>query len=102
MRAIDDGDVSDTAQMVKLVDTPASGAGDRKVVEVRVFFWAPIQNLRASLSSLTKTRESGFLRFCLLIFRTIAFLRTRKAHMRNDIVYDCYKFLRHYSEETCE
>jgi hypothetical protein len=29
--------------MVKLVDTPASGAGDRKVVEVRVFFWAPIQ-----------------------------------------------------------
>jgi hypothetical protein len=31
------------AQMVKLVDTPASGAGDRKVVEVRVFFWAPIQ-----------------------------------------------------------
>jgi hypothetical protein len=28
---------------VKLVDTPASGAGDRKVVEVRVFFWAPIQ-----------------------------------------------------------
>ncbi|MEB0099346.1 hypothetical protein, partial [Pseudomonas sp. DC1.2] len=26
-----------------LVDTPASGAGDRKVVEVRVFFWAPIQ-----------------------------------------------------------
>jgi hypothetical protein len=32
--------------MVKLVDTPASGAGDRKVVEVRVFFWAPIQSLR--------------------------------------------------------
>lgn len=103
MRAIDDGDVSDTAQMVKLVDTPASGAGGRKAVEVRVFFWAPIQNLRASLSSLTKTRESGFLRFRPLIFpRAIAFLRIRKAHMRNDIVYDCYKFLRHYSEETCE
>ena len=46
MRAIDDGDVADTAQMVKLVDTPASGAGDRKVVEVRVFFWAPISSLR--------------------------------------------------------
>ncbi|MEJ5120269.1 hypothetical protein WH284_06425, partial [Pseudomonas sp. MYb371] len=30
----------------KLVDTPASGAGDRKVVEVRVFFWAPISSLR--------------------------------------------------------
>ncbi len=27
--------------MVKLVDTPASGAGDRKVVEVQVLFWAP-------------------------------------------------------------
>jgi hypothetical protein len=24
-----------------LVDAPASGAGDRKVVEVRVLFWAP-------------------------------------------------------------
>ncbi|MCK0546385.1 hypothetical protein KJW28_01275, partial [Pseudomonas syringae pv. aptata] len=33
---------------VKLVDTPASGAGDRKVVEVRVFFWAPIQKNRAN------------------------------------------------------
>ena len=43
MRAIDNGDVADTAQMVKLVDTPASGAGGRKAVEVRVFFWAPIQ-----------------------------------------------------------
>jgi hypothetical protein len=42
------------AQMVKLVDTPASGAGDLTVVEVRVFFWAPYS---------TKTRESGFLRF---------------------------------------
>ncbi|MGY2201753.1 hypothetical protein, partial [Pseudomonas gingeri] len=28
VRAIDDGDVIDAAQMVKLVDTPASGAGD--------------------------------------------------------------------------
>ena len=47
MRAIDDGNVVDAAQVVKLVDTPASGAGDRKVVEVRVFFWAPIQQNRA-------------------------------------------------------
>ena len=31
-----------SAGVVELVDTPASGAGDRKVVEVRVFFWAPI------------------------------------------------------------
>jgi hypothetical protein len=27
---------------VKLVDTLASGASDRKVVEVQVLFWAPI------------------------------------------------------------
>jgi hypothetical protein len=48
---------------VKLVDTPASGAGDRKVVEVRVFFWAPIQASRLYALNLTETRESGFLRF---------------------------------------
>ena len=29
------------AQMAKLVDAPASGAGGCKTVEVRVFFWAP-------------------------------------------------------------
>jgi iron(III) transport system substrate-binding protein len=40
--------------VVKLVDTPASGAGDRKVVEVRVFSWAPNSD---------QTRESGFFRF---------------------------------------
>jgi hypothetical protein len=66
VRAIDDGNVEDTAQMVKLVDTPASGAGDRKVVEVRVFFWAPIQNSRSALSY-PETRESGFLRYSPLI-----------------------------------
>ena len=43
VRHINSGNAEDHAQMVKLVDTPASGAGDRKVVEVRVFFWAPIQ-----------------------------------------------------------
>ena len=52
------------AQMVKLVDTPASGAGDLTVVEVRVFFWAPIQ-ISESIWNCTKTRESGFLRFWL-------------------------------------
>jgi hypothetical protein len=30
------------AQMVKLVDTPASGAGGLTAVEVQVLFWAPI------------------------------------------------------------
>ena len=59
MRAIDDGNVVDVAQVVKLVDTPASGAGDRKVVEVRVFSWAPNSD---------QTRESGFFRFRPLIF----------------------------------
>ena len=29
------------AQVAELVDAPASGAGDRKVVEVRVLSWAP-------------------------------------------------------------
>jgi hypothetical protein len=29
------------AQVVKLVDTPASGAGPRKGVEVQVLSWAP-------------------------------------------------------------
>jgi hypothetical protein len=29
------------AQMAELVDAPASGAGTRKGVEVRVLFWAP-------------------------------------------------------------
>ena len=28
-------------QVAELVDAPASGAGDRKVVEVRVLSWAP-------------------------------------------------------------
>ena len=33
------------AQMAELVDAPASGAGTRKGVEVRVLFWAPIHFL---------------------------------------------------------
>ena len=28
--------------MAELVDALASGASDRKIVEVRVFFWAPL------------------------------------------------------------
>ena len=59
MRAIDNGNVEDAAQMVKLVDTPASGAGDRKVVEVRVFFWAPIQVYSYTMQITHKDRESG-------------------------------------------
>jgi hypothetical protein len=51
VRAIGRQTLTDTAQMVKLVDTPASGAGDRKVVEVRVFFWAPNSELEITLIS---------------------------------------------------
>ena len=36
------------AQMAELVDAPASGAGARKGVEVRVLFWAPFFRVRAS------------------------------------------------------
>src|SRR5690606_35560814 len=32
------------AQMAELVDAPASGAGTRKGVEVRVLFWAPFHS----------------------------------------------------------
>jgi hypothetical protein len=61
MRHINSGNVADAAQMVKLVDTPASGAGDRKVVEVRVFFWAPIQVYRFTLyNHLKSPRKRAF------------------------------------------
>jgi hypothetical protein len=33
------------AQMAELVDALASGASDRKIMEVRVFFWAPSEFL---------------------------------------------------------
>ena len=62
MRHINSGNVADIAQMVKLVDTPASGAGDRKVVEVRVFFWAPIQVCNQQVAEpLKKPAKAGFL-----------------------------------------
>ncbi len=44
------------AQMAELVDAPASGAGDRKVVEVRVLFWAPF-TLPQIIRKLTKKRQ---------------------------------------------
>ena len=37
------------AQMAELVDALASGASDRKVVEVQVLFWAPIFILLTAL-----------------------------------------------------
>jgi hypothetical protein len=89
------------AQMVKLVDTPASGAGDRKVVEVRVFFWAPIQIQGYGLEFHRNPRKRVF---CVsgvrkAIYKSIA---PRRAHLRNNIVYHCCKILQCDSEEPCE
>ena len=44
--------------MAELVDAPASGAGDRKVVEVRVLFWAPFSS--RLLAWLEVAAKSGF------------------------------------------
>ena len=41
------------AQMAELVDAPASGAGARKGVEVRVLFWAP-STLSALIAEVAK------------------------------------------------
>ena len=42
------------AQMAELVDAPASGAGARKGVEVRVLFWAPFSCISTSPLGSTK------------------------------------------------
>src|SRR5437868_960228 len=48
------------AQMAELVDAPASGAGARKGVEVRVLFWAPIsRRLRRPPPSALRLRTIG-------------------------------------------
>ncbi|WP_218190227.1 hypothetical protein, partial [Pseudomonas sp. NFACC42-2] len=65
-----------------------SGAGDRKVVEVRVFSWAPNSD---------QTRESGFFRFRGLKTSTSNF--PLSAHLRSFIVYPCNDLL-HSSEEN--
>ena len=69
MRHINSGNAEDYAQMVKLVDTPASGAGDLTVVEVRVFFWAPIQISELALEFHKNPRK-----------RVFAFLAFEKPH----------------------
>ncbi|CAI8843425.1 hypothetical protein EMIT0P74_230045 [Pseudomonas sp. IT-P74] len=120
------------AQMVKLVDTPASGAGDRKVVEVRVFFWAPIQiqgydlefhrNPRKRVFAFLAPEKSPTLcrselardalenSACSQTERAIVHAhreqarsyRNQRPHLRNNIVYHCCKFLQCDSEEPCE
>ena len=135
MRHINSGNVADTAQMVKLVDTPASGAGDLTVVEVRVFSWAPISSLRleqfqdshknprkrvfafpASEKHPTLFCRSELARdaletsTCSQTERAIVHAhreqarsyRNQRPHLRNNIVYHCYKFLQCDSEEPCE
>ncbi len=47
--------------MAELVDAPASGAGTRKGVEVRVLFWAPKSHFRTSSNVLKTPRKRGFL-----------------------------------------
>lgn len=44
--------------MAKLVDAPASGAGARKGVEVRVLFWAP-SRLKLGAHRLVAPNEHG-------------------------------------------
>src|SRR4051812_29610758 len=52
--------------MAELVDAPASGAGARKGVEVRVLFWAPFTHLGASQNHRQKGGNPLFSRwFCL-------------------------------------
>jgi hypothetical protein len=58
--------------MVKLVDTPASGAGDLTVVEVRVFFWAPI------LHKNPRKRVFAFLGFVNSFSLTVGAVRGRE------------------------
>ncbi len=41
MRTLSRHSATDLAQVVKLVDTPASGAGGLRAVEVQVLSWAP-------------------------------------------------------------
>ncbi len=105
VRHINGGNAEDEAQMVKLVDTPASGAGDLTVVEVRVFFWAPIQiqghdlefhkNPRKRVFAFPGSGKDESKRLPDLPF-------AHKAHLRNNIVYHCCKFLQCDSEEPCE
>ncbi|WP_323161986.1 hypothetical protein, partial [Pseudomonas fluorescens] len=89
-----------------LVDTPASGAGDLTVVEVRVFFWAPIQIQGHDLEFQKNPRKRVFAFPGFGKTRETAPTRhtfsPRKAHLRNDIVYHCCKFLQCDSEEPCE
>ena len=62
--------------MAELVDAPASGAGARKGVEVRVLFWAPIHFFRLDHGPETqqKARFSGL--FCCLVFVEVGRLLT--------------------------
>ena len=49
------------AQVVKLVDTPASGAGPRKGVEVQVLSWAPyLEKPTIKIRTATKMAHFGF------------------------------------------
>ena len=72
-------DLASRAQMAELVDAPASGAGARKGVEVRVLFWAPfscsalIANTRQTLGFLPYSATSWSLTVALVRQKPIKF-----------------------------
>ena len=45
------------AQVAELVDALASGASDRKVVEVRVLSWAPVFSQNAYISNTYRSHD---------------------------------------------
>src|SRR5690606_37378019 len=73
------------AQMAELVDAPASGAGARKGVEVRVLFWAPFPSLRTTTKVQKHPKKpaqagffvsgawSGHLTLCTQACRTLSY-----------------------------
>jgi hypothetical protein len=62
--------------MAELVDAPASGAGTRKGVEVRVLFWAPFHIPEYS----GKSKNLAFAGFFVAFFRI--FILSRSSHKR--------------------
>jgi hypothetical protein len=88
------------AQMAELVDAPASGAGTRKGVEVRVLFWAPNSDLRSAgyaiVKQLKKARLAGLFscqlrgvrRRCQVISALISQASPTPAHIRKGQTMD--------------
>ncbi len=69
------------AQMAELVDAPASGAGTRKGVEVRVLFWAPNSRFRPSRTVQKQSKKPGFPGF-FVVWRPMTFRCIQKVFWR--------------------